>query len=183
MHQRRNPPGAQETARLPGVRNALHAGEPVGRDHGFLRRRLRRLLSLSPVKPSSKCGGECWSIRMSETVALETVHCPLPLPHRRHVVLGHGSGGTLTRDLIQNVFLPAFRNDVLEALEDQATLSLDSNASNAPRLGFTTDSFVVQPLFFPGGDIGTLAVHGTVNDLAVGGVIPLFLSAAFILEE
>jgi hydrogenase expression/formation protein HypE len=77
-----------------------------------------------------------------------------------------------------------FGNDVLAALEDQATLSLDSGSGVAgPRLAFTTDAFVVRPLFFPGGDIGRLAVHGTVNDLAVGGARPLFLSAAFILEE
>ncbi len=81
--------------------------------------------------------------------------------------------------------MPAFGNDVLSALEDQATVSLDgsANGQKGTRLAFTTDSFVVRPLFFPGGDIGKLAVHGTVNDLAVGGASPLFLSAAFILEE
>ncbi len=104
--------------------------------------------------------------------------CPLPLSHYDHVLLGHGSGGRLTAELIGRLFLPAFANDVLSALEDQATLELAG-----PRLAFTTDSFVVRPLFFPGGDIGKLAVHGTVNDLAVGGAIPRFLSAAFILEE
>jgi hydrogenase expression/formation protein HypE len=107
--------------------------------------------------------------------------CPLPRSRYEHILLGHGSGGQLTADLIQRLFVPGFGNDVLGALEDQATLSLD--LSRAPRLAFTTDSFVVQPLFFPGGDIGRLAVHGTVNDLAVGGARPLFLSAAFILEE
>ena len=80
--------------------------------------------------------------------------------------------------LLQNVFLPGFNNKTLSALEDQATVRLEGQ-----RIAFTTDSFVVRPLFFPGGDIGTLAVHGTVNDLAVGGAKPLFLSAAFILEE
>ena len=83
--------------------------------------------------------------------------------------------------------MPGFGNDVLAALEDQATVSLSGNnglplAARAS-IAFTTDSFVVRPLFFPGGDIGQLAVHGTVNDLAVGGARPLFLSAAFILEE
>ena len=98
---------------------------------------------------------------------------------------GHGSGGQLTADLIQRLFVPAFGNDVLARLEDQATVRHRGarTACKAPRLAFTTDSFVVRPLFFPGGDIGRLAVHGTVNDLAVGGAEPLFLSAAFILEE
>jgi hydrogenase expression/formation protein HypE len=103
-----------------------------------------------------------------------------------HILLGHGGGGQLTADLIQRLFIPGFGNEVLGALEDQATLNLGLGGGNGvkgPRLAFTTDAFVVRPLFFPGGDIGRLAVHGTVNDLAVGGARPLFLSAAFILEE
>ncbi|HVT30429.1 MAG TPA: hydrogenase expression/formation protein HypE [Lacipirellulaceae bacterium] len=114
--------------------------------------------------------------------------CPLPKSDYEHVLLGHGSGGKLTADLIQNIFLPSLGNQVLDALEDQAILNANSIAANANGamgecIAFTTDSFVVRPLFFPGGDIGKLAVHGTVNDLAVGGATPLFLSAAFILEE
>ncbi len=110
--------------------------------------------------------------------------CPLPKSRYDHILLGHGSGGQLTADLIQRLFVPTFGNEVLGALEDQATLNVPvANASGSYRLAFTTDSFVVRPLFFPGGDIGRLAVHGTVNDLAVGGARPLFLSAAFILEE
>jgi hydrogenase expression/formation protein HypE len=111
--------------------------------------------------------------------------CPLPQSHYDHILLGHGSGGRLTADLIQRVFLPGFGNEVLERLEDQATVTLGGkhNGLKGPRIAFTTDSFVVRPLFFPGGDIGKLAVHGTVNDLAVGGAVPRFLSAAFILEE
>jgi hydrogenase expression/formation protein HypE len=104
--------------------------------------------------------------------------CPVPLPAREAILLGHGSGGTLTADLIRDLFLPAFSNSVLSQLNDQAVINV-----NGLRLAFTTDSFVVKPLFFPGGDIGRLAVHGTVNDLAVGGAQPLFLSAAFIIEE
>ncbi len=103
-----------------------------------------------------------------------------------HILLGHGSGGKLTSDLIQRLFVPGFGDDTLAALEDQATVNLGvqgDNGCKAPRVAFTTDAFVVRPLFFPGGDIGRLAVHGTVNDLAVGGARPLFLSAAFILEE
>lgn len=104
--------------------------------------------------------------------------CPLPIGQYERVVLGHGSGGRLSGDLLKQVFLPAFQNEVLAALEDQATLPVP-----AGRIAFTTDSFVVRPLFFPGGDIGRLAVNGTINDLAVGGAKPLYLSAAFIIEE
>ena len=104
--------------------------------------------------------------------------CPLPLPAGDHVLLGHGSGGKLSADLLRDVFLAAFHNPVLARMDDQAIVSI-----NGLRLAFTTDSFVVKPLFFPGGDIGSLAVHGTVNDLAMGGAQPLYLSAAFIIEE
>jgi hydrogenase expression/formation protein HypE len=104
--------------------------------------------------------------------------CPAPLLEQQQVVLGHGSGGKLTADLIEKVFLPAFRNPLLEQRNDQAIFSI-----NGARLAFTTDSFVITPIFFPGGNIGDLAVNGTVNDLAMGGARPLYLSAAFILEE
>ncbi len=104
--------------------------------------------------------------------------CALPLSGYDRIVLGHGSGGRLSADLFRDVFLPAFDNDVLAAGEDQASLLMPGT-----RLAFTTDSFVVHPLFFPGGDIGKLAVYGTINDLAVGGATPRYLSAAFILEE
>ena len=111
--------------------------------------------------------------------------CPAPQSRYDRILLGHGSGGGLSAELLKKVFLPGFDNDVLRNLEDQATVRLDGkdNGSKGQRVAFTTDSFVVRPLFFPGGDIGKLAVHGTVNDLAVGGATPLFLSAAFILEE
>jgi hydrogenase expression/formation protein HypE len=110
--------------------------------------------------------------------------CPLPQSRYDRIVLGHGGGGMLTAELIQRLFVPAFGNEVLAALEDQATVRFGGdNGVKVPRLAFTTDAFVVRPIFFPGGDIGRLAVHGTVNDLAVGGARPLFLSAAFILEE
>jgi len=105
--------------------------------------------------------------------------CPVPIGRYDRIVLGHGSGGRLTADLVNRLFLPAFHNEVLAALEDQATVRVN----DATRLAMTTDAFVVRPIFFPGGDIGRLAVHGTVNDLAVGGAAPLFLAAAFILEE
>jgi len=104
--------------------------------------------------------------------------CPTPLPARDAILLGHGSGGKLSAELIRDIFLPAFQNPVLARLDDQAVVNV-----NGQRLAMTTDSFVVKPLFFPGGDIGSLSVHGTVNDLAMGGATPLFLSAAFIIEE
>ena len=116
---------------------------------------------------------------MSESPDFDQMSCPLPMGNYKHVLLGHGSGGKLSADLIQYLFLPAFGDETLAQLEDQATLELENGA----RIAFTTDSYVVRPLFFPGGDIGKLAVHGTINDLAVGGAKPLFLSAAFILEE
>src|SRR6266568_1729020 len=106
------------------------------------------------------------------------VTCPAPLPVRDTILLGHGSGGKLSADLLRDIFLPALRNAELSRLNDQAVVSV-----NGTRIAVTTDSFVVKPLFFPGGDIGSLAVHGTVNDLAMGGAQPLFLSVAFILEE
>jgi hydrogenase expression/formation protein HypE len=111
-------------------------------------------------------------------VALGFGSCPLPIMSHQQIVLGHGSGGKLTADLIDQVFLPAFQNPVLNKLDDQAVVTI-----GGARLAFTTDSFVVTPIFFPGGDIGRLAVHGTVNDLAMSGARPLYLSAAFILEE
>lgn len=104
--------------------------------------------------------------------------CPIPIFEHKQIVLGHGSGGKLTADLIEKVFLPAFSNPILDQLNDQALITIGGT-----RLAFTTDSFVVTPIFFPGGDIGRLAVHGTVNDLAMSGARPLYLSAAFILEE
>ena len=104
--------------------------------------------------------------------------CPLPLADYPTIVMGHGGGGKLGNELVEHLFLPAFRNPALENLGDAAVLHMAG-----ARLAFSTDSFVVQPLFFPGGSIGELAVNGTVNDLAVSGAEPKFLSASFILEE
>ena len=100
-----------------------------------------------------------------------------------HINMSHGSGGKAMRDLIEDVFVGAFDNPALTALEDQAVFPLSQFAALGDRLAFTTDSYVVDPLFFPGGDIGTLAVAGTVNDLAVSGATPLFLSCGMVLEE
>ena len=105
--------------------------------------------------------------------------CPVPLTHRTEITVGHGGGGRLTQDLIDRVFRPAFANAALDTQHDGAQLGWPAGG----RLAFTTDSHVVSPLFFPGGDIGRLAVNGTVNDLCMCGARPLWLSAGFILEE
>jgi hydrogenase expression/formation protein HypE len=101
----------------------------------------------------------------------------------RTVTLAHGGGGKAMKDLIDDVFVAAFDHQGLAPLEDQARFDLAELARHGDRLAFTTDSFVVDPLFFPGGDIGKLAICGTVNDLAVGGAKPLYLSCAVIVEE
>ncbi|MDE3066674.1 MAG: hydrogenase expression/formation protein HypE [Verrucomicrobiota bacterium] len=107
-----------------------------------------------------------------------TPSCPIPIQQYPRVLLAHGGGGKLMRQLIKRMFLAAFRNPLLEPQLDSAVGELSGG-----KIAFTTDSYVVRPLFFPGGDIGSLAVHGTVNDLAMAGARPLWLSAAFILEE
>jgi hydrogenase expression/formation protein HypE len=108
---------------------------------------------------------------------------PLGRVHVPTVTLAHGGGGKAMKDLIDDAFVAAFDNPFLAPMEDQARFDLASLAAHGDRLAFTTDGFVVDPLFFPGGDIGKLAVCGTVNDLAVGGAIPLYLSCAVIIEE
>jgi hydrogenase expression/formation protein HypE len=107
--------------------------------------------------------------------------CPIPISDYPTVQMAHGGGGSLSQMLIEKLFVAAFGNPVLETLHDGAVLALGDNG--ARRLAFSTDSFVVQPLFFPGGDIGSLAVHGTVNDVSMCGARPLALSVGFILEE
>jgi hydrogenase expression/formation protein HypE len=114
----------------------------------------------------------------------------LPKPNRRlgtvdqaRVTLAHGGGGKAMKDLVDDVFVRAFDNAALAVLEDQARFELSTLVAHGDRLAFTTDGFVVAPLFFPGGDIGKLAVCGTVNDLAVGGAVPLYLSCSAIIEE
>ncbi len=104
--------------------------------------------------------------------------CPAPLRDQPVVVMGHGGGGALSAELIEQVFAPAYGNEILSAFGDSAVVRL-----GGARLAFSTDSYVVRPLFFPGGSIGDLAVNGTVNDLAMSGAVPAFLSAAVVLEE
>lgn len=114
---------------------------------------------------------------MSETRPFEP-SCPLPVSAKNTVQLAHGGGGRVMQEFIQDVFVRAFQNPMLESLHDGATWPVEKGT-----LAFTTDSYVVHPLFFPGGDIGSLAVNGTINDLAMCGAKPLYLSAGFILEE
>jgi hydrogenase expression/formation protein HypE len=104
--------------------------------------------------------------------------CPLPIAEYPQILLAHGGGGKLMHDLIESMFVPTFSNSLLSERHDGAVFDV-----GPARLAFTTDSYVVNPLFFPGGDIGSLAVYGTVNDLAMCGARPLYLSAGFIIEE
>ena len=115
---------------------------------------------------------------MSDLINPEAWSCPLPLRDYPNIVLGHGGGGKLSAELVQHLFLPAFGNEQLARLGDSAVLPLQGG-----RLAISTDSFVVRPLFFPGGNIGELAVNGTVNDVSMSGARPLALTAGFILEE
>lgn len=107
-----------------------------------------------------------------------TLACPMPITSRDHVALAHGGGGSMMHQLLEKFVIPAFRNDVLETRHDGAVMQVGGT-----KLAFTTDSYVVSPMFFPGSDIGALAVNGTVNDLAMCGAKPLYLSCGLILEE
>ncbi len=113
-----------------------------------------------------------------DDASLLTASCPLPITDYKEIVLAHGSGGRLSHQLISKMIIPQFANELLAPLHDGAIFSLGEG-----RVAFSTDSYVVSPIFFPGGDIGKLAVHGTVNDLAMCGARPMYLSVGFILEE
>jgi hydrogenase expression/formation protein HypE len=115
---------------------------------------------------------------MTDNPAISGWTCPRPLQDYPTIVMGHGAGGRMMADLIEHLFAPAFENEWLAQMGDSTTLELPPG-----KTAFTTDSFVISPLFFPGGNIGELAVHGTVNDLAMRGAKPLYLSVGFILEE
>lgn len=104
--------------------------------------------------------------------------CPIPKSDYTNILLAHGSGGRLTHELISKMFLPQFTNEFLEPMHDGAVFD-----AGGVRLAFSTDSYVVNPIFFPGGNIGELAINGTVNDLSICGAKPFYLSAAFIIEE
>jgi hydrogenase expression/formation protein HypE len=115
---------------------------------------------------------------MSDDLDFEGYTCPLPLSPKGTIVLGHGSGGKLSHDLLKRLFLPELGKAAPRALDDSAVLTIGGE-----KLAFTTDSHVVAPLFFPGGDIGRLAICGTVNDLAMSGAIPVALTCGFVIEE
>ena len=116
---------------------------------------------------------------MTDEITLEGPVCPVPLTHDEQIVMGHGSGGKMSHDLVARLFVPSFDNPALRAGDDAGVVQ----PSPCTRLAISTDSHVVTPLFFPGGDIGRLAVCGTVNDVAMMGAQPLYMSAGFILEE
>ena len=116
--------------------------------------------------------------KLGATIDMEQWTCPLPLRDYPSITMGHGGGGKLSAELVEHLFLPAFANAELAALRDSAVLPLE-----AGNYAFSTDTYVVQPLFFRGGSIGHLAVHGTINDLAMSGARPLFMSVGLVLEE
>src|SRR5271166_4182521 len=174
------PEGRDQALAVQGVRLRLHPGKPVGRPDGVVGRRVLRLLPVwrcqaAPRRRPDR-GESAMNVLPSARRRRDKVHVPT-------VTLAHGGGGKAMKDLIDDVFVEAFDNPLLAPLDDQARLDLATLARHGDRLAFTTDSFVVDPLIFPGGDIGKLAVCGTVNDLAVGGAIPLYLSCAVIVEE
>lgn len=115
---------------------------------------------------------------------IESFTCPLPLPHDERIVLGHGSGGRMSYELIRKIFLPAFNNPSLNAGDDAGSVTIIApQGTESFRLAVSTDCHVVSPLIFPGGDIGRLAVCGTVNDVSMLGAVPQYMTAGFVLEE
>lgn len=111
-------------------------------------------------------------------IKTDSFSCPLPIMDFDTIQLAHGAGGRLSNELVEKVFLPCFKNPVLAQLDDQAVLHIESG-----RIAYSTDSYVVNPIFFPGGNIGELAINGTINDLCMSGALPKYLSVGFILEE
>ena len=157
----------------------LHVGDGEGRSAGWAEEAVREAESHEdPELAQYALGGQTLSLEEQVLARIDRQRRRKARIKEERITLAHGAGGKATHTLIDALFLESFRNPVLEAMEDQATLTVAG-----ARLAFTTDSFVVHPLFFPGGNIGDLAVNGTVNDLAVGGARPLYLSAGFILEE
>src|SRR5512139_1422990 len=175
MPERPGAPGGVEATRVPCLWHPLHARAAAGGAHGVIRRGVCRLLSV----PADAAGGRS---RRGAPIVTDpadfSTSCPIPQSDYAQILLAHGGGGRLMHQLIEQTIVPAFRNPVLDVRHDSAVLDVGS-----ARLAFTTDSYVVRPLFFPGGDIGTLAVNGTINDLAMAGARPLYLSASFVLEE
>ena len=136
---------------------------------------------MKDASPSSDSDTDTGSDGKTDAGSLPGSSCPIPITRHEEILLGHGSGGKLTQQLIDEILLPAFGNPYLNPLHDGAVLDLENFGPG--RIAMSTDSYVVNPIFFPGGDIGALAVHGTINDLAMCGATPRFLSVGFILEE
>ncbi|MBX7246170.1 MAG: hydrogenase expression/formation protein HypE [Candidatus Sumerlaeaceae bacterium] len=160
---------------MPSLRDPLHTRASPWCNDGVLRGCLRCLLPLPPSQ-DAQCGR--FLVTFKDDSKLFAAACPIPLDQYPHVTLAHGGGGRLMHQLIEKCFIGAFGALNPESRHDAALLPRLTG-----RLAFTTDSYVVHPLFFPGGDIGSMAVHGTVNDLAMAGARPLYLSTGFILEE
>src|ERR687887_1898989 len=170
---------------MQGVRHRLYAGDADRHLHGVTGGGVRGVLQLRPVHPAAGEGGDPDMSHDLVGAREQQVLDRIDRARRRkarvkeeRITLAHGAGGKATHILIEAIFADRLANPMLDRLEDQAVFDVGS-----ARLAVTTDSYVVSPLFFPGGDIGELAVNGTVNDLAVGGARPLHLSAGFILEE
>jgi hydrogenase expression/formation protein HypE len=158
--------------------------------HGFIRRGLRRVLQLRQAFQDRFAISRPLDLTMSAPFSPSPLFERVERARRRkhkirdtHITLAHGSGGRAMHELIEGLFLEYLKNPLLEKLEDQAVFELRANGNGHAKLAFTTDSYVVDPIFFPGGDIGELAINGTVNDLAMSGARPLYLSAGFIIEE
>jgi len=117
------------------------------------------------------------------TNSFEGLVCPIPLNHKKFIVIGHGSGGRMTHDLIRDIFQSSFGNPILNSFNDFAGVILPDQAKMKGRLCISTDAHIVNPIIFPGGDIGRLAISGTVNDISMSGGIPLYVTASFIIEE
>jgi len=176
------------TPRAPGVtpdsdQQAVISGDtPEPRGANWAEQAVRDAAALEdiddPELPQYQIGKEHLTKEQQVLQRIDKARQRRPKVKEERITLAHGAGGKATHTLIDAIFLEAFRNPLLEALEDQAVFAL-----GGARVAFTTDSYVVSPLFFPGGDIGDLAVNGTVNDLAMSGARPLYLSAGFILEE
>src|SRR5512146_826607 len=160
---------------MPDVRNGLYARAAAGRADGVERRRVRRILQLRP-RAARSCGRGSGG-EMSATIS-GSISCALPIATHDRVVLGHGSGGKLSAALLKEHFLPHLHSHALRMLGDGAVVS-----AGHTQVVLSTDTFVVHPLEFRGGDIGVLAVNGTVNDLAMMGAVPSYLTAGFIIEE
>jgi hydrogenase expression/formation protein HypE len=176
---------AGDTRQGPGSADGAGAGAAGGAggaDGGWIEQALREHEeAAAPSGPAGPGGRPVLPVADRERQVLERIDRARrrrPRVREERVTMSHGAGGKATRTLVEAIFLDAFRNPQLEPLEDAAGLSL-----NGVRTALTTDSYVVSPLFFPGGDIGDLAINGTVNDLSVAGATPLYLSAGFILEE